>query len=60
MLKINYNYFLTIVISSLFVFSINVNPNRFFDDNPSILNYMRFFFNSLGSIFVFIFFLIKL
>ena len=56
MLKINYNYFLTFVISSLFVFSINVNPNRLFDDNPSILNYIRFFFPILGTIFILFFY----
>ena len=59
MLKINYNYFLTIVISSLFIFSINVNPNRLFDDNSSILNYMRFFFPILGIIFFLFFYKIN-
>ena len=55
MLKTNYNYFFTFIISSLFIFSINVNPNRFFDDNPSILNYFRFFFPILGIIFILFF-----
>ena len=60
MLRINYNYFLTIVISSLFIFSINVNPNRLFDDNPSILNYIRFFFPILGIIFILFFYKLNL
>ena len=56
MLKINYNYFLTFIVSSLFIFSINVNPNRLFDDNPSILNYIRFFVPILGIIFILFFY----
>tara|TARA_Y100000591_G_scaffold231784_1_gene202735 strand:- start:729 stop:2117 length:1389 start_codon:yes stop_codon:yes gene_type:complete len=55
MLKINYNYFLTFIISSFFLFSINVNPNRLFDEDYSILNYLRFFAPSLIVLVFFIF-----
>ena len=48
MLKINYNYICSFIVTFFFIFSLNINPNNFFTKDTSYLNYIRFFLPFFG------------
>ena len=51
MLKINYNYICSFIVTFLFIFSLNINPNNFFTKDASYLNYIRFFLPFIGLLY---------